>query len=245
MTTTTTNAAVDEQRPLMYLILNRLKKGNVSIMLRACVAFNVKAVFLCGAVADYTDQQLRMADHGSLVFAEIRRFPSFEHAVAHLRSRPDGVDVHVCGVEIRADAIAVDSTSPPAFVGSTAFVLGSEGDGLSTRHMALCDRFVYIPQFGNGTASLNVAIAGSIVMHRFATWAQYAAQPFDPKHSAKFLVDRSVLTIDRMRNTVAADIIRNARAESAAIMENDDIPEFALPDDDDDHNNNDDDKVEE
>ena len=36
-----------------------------------------------------------------------------------------------------------------------------------------CDEFVYIPQYSGATASLNVAIAGSIVFHHFALWADY------------------------------------------------------------------------
>lgn len=43
---------------------------------------------------------------------------------------------------------------------------------MSPRQMRGCDGFVYIAQFGTGTASLNVAVAGSIVMHRFALWAE-------------------------------------------------------------------------
>ena len=33
---------------------------------------------------------------------------------------------------------------------------------------------MYIPQHGPGTASLNVAVAASIVLHHFAVWAGYA-----------------------------------------------------------------------
>lgn len=43
---------------------------------------------------------------------------------------------------------------------------------MSPRQMRACDGFVYIAQFGTGTASLNVAVAGSIVLHRFALWAE-------------------------------------------------------------------------
>ena len=31
----------------------------------------------------------------------------------------------------------------------------------------MCDFFVYIPQYGGGTASLNVTVAASIVLHHF------------------------------------------------------------------------------
>lgn len=41
---------------------------------------------------------------------------------------------------------------------------------MSQRQIRNCDSFVYIAQFGKGTASLNVAVAGSIVMHRYGVW---------------------------------------------------------------------------
>ena len=39
--------------------------------------------------------------------------------------------------------------------------------------MAICDGYVYIPQYGKGTASLNVTVAGSIILHHFCIWANY------------------------------------------------------------------------
>lgn len=36
---------------------------------------------------------------------------------------------------------------------------------------------MYIPQFGTGTASLNVSVACSIVLHRFTSWAKYKERP--------------------------------------------------------------------
>lgn len=45
--------------------------------------------------------------------------------------------------------------------------------GLSSKQKEFCDGFVYIPQYGNGTASLNVAVACSIVLHHFALWANF------------------------------------------------------------------------
>lgn len=56
---------------------------------------------------------------------------------------------------------------------------------MTPRQMALCDSFVYIPQHGVGTASLNVAVAASIVLHAFAVWAGY---PERSREGAKFVV---------------------------------------------------------
>jgi hypothetical protein len=46
--------------------------------------------------------------------------------------------------------------------------------GLSDSQKRECSAFVYIPQYGPGTASLNVAVAASIVLHHYAIWAGYA-----------------------------------------------------------------------
>ncbi|URE33761.1 SpoU rRNA Methylase family [Musa troglodytarum] len=42
-----------------------------------------------------------------------------------------------------------------------------KGTGLSAKECEICDFFVYIPQYGCGTASLNVTVAASIVLHHF------------------------------------------------------------------------------
>ncbi|KDD72967.1 hypothetical protein H632_c2682p0 [Helicosporidium sp. ATCC 50920] len=51
--------------------------------------------------------------------------------------------------------------------------------------MRNCDAFTYIPQYGRGTASLNVAVATSIVLQHFATWAGYAERE---REGFKFVV---------------------------------------------------------
>merc|ERR1711920_903948 len=51
--------------------------------------------------------------------------------------------------------------------------MGNEGSGMSDKQLAVCDFFVYIPQYSNSTASLNVLVAGSIIMHHFALFAGF------------------------------------------------------------------------
>ena len=76
----------------------------------------------------------------------------------------------ILGVEIVESAVPIESHP---FDGNTAFIMGNEGDGMTPNQKAICDGFVYIRQHGTGTASLNVAVAASIVMHHFSTWAGY------------------------------------------------------------------------
>lgn len=73
-------------------------------------------------------------------------------------------------MEIMEGAAAIEDHP---FEGNTAFIMGNEGDGLSEQQKGICDSFVYIRQYGAGTASLNVTVAASIVMHHFGLWAGY------------------------------------------------------------------------
>mmetsp|Transcript_1607 Transcript_1607/g.2835 ORF Transcript_1607/g.2835 Transcript_1607/m.2835 type:complete len:140 (-) Transcript_1607:244-663(-) len=50
-------------------------------------------------------------------------------------------------------------------------MLGNEGSGLNQNQIAICDHFVYVPQYTDKTASLNVAIAASIIFHHYGLWA--------------------------------------------------------------------------
>jgi hypothetical protein len=64
--------------------------------------------------------------------------------------------------------------------------------GLSSNQKAACDKFVYIPQYGPGTASLNVAVACSIVLHHYALWAEYEERA---RQGEKFVVAEKEFTM--------------------------------------------------
>ena len=81
--------------------------------------------------------------------------------------------ISVCGIEIMKESKPIHEHP---FRGPTLFVLGNEGSGLNKNQIAICDHFVYIEQYTNKIASLNVAIAGSIVFHHFGVWAKFQAQ---------------------------------------------------------------------
>lgn len=69
---------------------------------------------------------------------------------------------------------------------------------MNQKQISMCDHFVYIPQFSTGTASLNVNVAASIIMHHFSTWAGYEEAPRESDR-AKFVVDSFETGKDRER----------------------------------------------
>ena len=160
-----------------YILLSNLQSGsNIGRIVRSASIFGVNEVVIVG------QRKFRLAaDHGSRFDVPFRHFYSFDEAKAYLvaERRCD-----VVGVEIEESASPLaryDRSTGVAtfpFTGSTAFVFGNEGRGLSPKQRQLCDKFVFIPQIrggdaGRGAASLNVACAAAIVLHAFSLWAGF------------------------------------------------------------------------
>jgi tRNA G18 (ribose-2'-O)-methylase SpoU len=71
----------------------------------------------------------------------------------------------VVGVELADDAVRLGDL--PAARKRTVVVLGNESDGIPTDALSLLDSVVEIPMVGFGH-SLNVAVAGSLVLYKLA-----------------------------------------------------------------------------
>jgi len=110
-----------------------------------------------------------------------------------------GIEIDTCAKNI--------STRP--FSDKTIFVLGNEGAGMTQQTMDDCDEIVYIPQYGKGTASLNVATAAAIVLHHFAEWARYPAHT--EVDGAKFRVDEAAV-----RTSAGRQLMQREAAEAGA-----------------------------
>eukprot|EP01053_Blabericola_migrator_P000591 Blabericola_migrator_1__590@NODE_1145_length_5293_cov_76_243781_g779_i0_p4_GENE_NODE_1145_length_5293_cov_76_243781_g779_i0NODE_1145_length_5293_cov_76_243781_g779_i0_p4_ORF_typecomplete_len211_score22_44SpoU_methylase/PF00588_19/2_3e28SpoU_methylase/PF00588_19/2_5e03_NODE_1145_length_5293_cov_76_243781_g779_i039654597 len=140
-----------------YLILNNIgKRQNYGTLIRSAAAMGFTDLFVVG------QRKLRtFGNQGTLTACNFHYWDKLNDLKDFLITK----DIEVCGVEISPEAQSIDDA---VFTKSTAFLLGNEGTGMSDRQLAICDRLVYIPQFGNATASLNVAVAGSIIFYMFA-----------------------------------------------------------------------------
>ncbi|XP_027116138.1 uncharacterized protein [Coffea arabica] len=164
----------NEKRYESYVLIHNIaKRHNVGTLARSCTAFGVSELILVGR-RDFN----AFGSHGSTSHVNFRHFHSLSLAKSFLKER----DCDICGVEITDDAVAVNQHP---FKRSTAFLLGNEGTGLSAKECEICDFFVYIPQYGCGTASLNVTVAASIVLHHFGVWAGFSERT---REGNKFVV---------------------------------------------------------
>ncbi|KAG0474209.1 hypothetical protein HPP92_016066 [Vanilla planifolia] len=168
----------------LLVIHNVAKRHNIGTMARSATAFGVSEIVLVGR-RDFN----AFGSHGSTAHLRFRHFHSLAQAHLYLKEERN---CDICGVEIVDGALPV--TQQP-FSKSTAFLLGNEGTGLSAKECEICDFFVYIPQYGCGTASLNVTVAASIVLHHFGAWAGFVERS---REGNKFLVaERSINQVKR------------------------------------------------
>ena len=161
--------------PPFYLLLSNIGKAtNVGKIVRSAIALGVAQIVVVGRRGVCLSDELVAhiaggadgagGEVGGRAPPPMLHLSSYAAAVAHFHA----LGARVCGIEIMPQAASLHA-SP--FAGPTAFVLGNEGSGLSPPQIGACDDFVYIPQFGQGIASLNVSCAAAIVMYQFCAWA--------------------------------------------------------------------------
>jgi len=168
-------------KPRAVLIVHRVsKKRNVGSIARSCAALGVDTLVFVGGGGERRKAVPMHGSQGADRFLAVRAFPKLEACCEALRAE----GFTVCGVEIHGSAVSVGQVPAP-WRGPTAFLLGEEGHGLTEAEIAACDQLVYIPQVGDGTASLNVAVSAGIVFHRFAEWAGHEERP---REGAKYVV---------------------------------------------------------
>lgn len=193
MSSSTASLPRGRPRGRAYLIIaNISKRKNVQLLLQTAAAFDCSTVFVAGQRKfDFeptgTDVPSQLKHHIASGKMEIVRFEKLQECVAHIKGMKGSIEastsspssalpsedakgrVKIIGVEI--DDSSVDLEGEP-FEGDVAFMMGNEGQGMNSKQMSVCDGFIRIAQYGAGTASLNVSVAASVVLHRFFHWSR-------------------------------------------------------------------------
>lgn len=140
-----------------YLILDGLQDpGNIGTLLRTALAFSIDQVILSNQCVDlYNDKLLRSMQganfHLNCIYGDLAKI------IPQLQE--DGVMVVGSALENGKDIALIEPTE------KMAIVVGNEGNGMSPEILDKCDQIGYIPI--DTIESLNVAIAGSIMMYHF------------------------------------------------------------------------------
>ncbi len=135
------------------LMENFVGDFNIGSVLRSCNAFGGKEMYYYGR--KHYDRRGTVGTHHytSIIHRPVRR-----HLLELKKQYASGaLENAVPGAE---SLYAFEWPSNPLLV------VGEEGTGITNDMLALCDRFVYIPQYGS-VRSLNAAVASSIAMNDF------------------------------------------------------------------------------
>lgn len=132
---------------------------NVGAAIRACAGLGLDAVLVTPRCADPLYRRAIRVSMGTVFQVPWTRLPQWPAGIDTLRA----AGFTVAALALSPDAISLDTLAaePPE---KLAFVLGTEGDGLSHRTLAHADLTVTIPM-AYGVDSLNVAAASAVAAY--------------------------------------------------------------------------------
>ena len=137
-----------------FLILENLQDmGNVGTIIRSCDAFRIDGIIMTKDCADPFSPKTVRSTMGSLFRVPVY-FSETEEAIKLLQEG----DFTVYAALLDKDARKLGEEKLTA---KTAIVIGNEGNGVTEKTAALCDKSLYIPM--DSAESLNASVAASII----------------------------------------------------------------------------------
>ena len=212
---TTCVASRRRNRRLKLLVHNVAKKQNIGSLIRVAVAMGVEEILLVCKSGNRKEFSCFGA-FGTDKHAVFTHFFTLQEARDYLGS--DGFEL--VGVEIMPNARKLAEYTPLPFLwglmkepwrtDNICLMMGNEGHGLNDQQKAVCDWFVYIPQYTQGTASLNVTTAAAIVMHQFAM-SRCTAEA--SREGEKFVVEKPLNPLEKYQAADQSqfDVVREER----------------------------------
>jgi len=139
--------------PFAVMMENFVGDFNLSSVLRSCNAMNGREMFYLGR-----KQYDRRGTVGTHHYTDLINVKTREELLK---------------LKERYTFVALENSVPQAesiydfmWPENPLIIIGEEGVGITPETLELCDRYVYIPQYGS-VRSMNAAVAGSIAMNDF------------------------------------------------------------------------------
>lgn len=144
---------------LVVVLDNIIDHTNVGAIFRSVAGLGADAVLITPDCADPLYRRSVRVSMGTVLQVPWTRVPVWPAGIAELQD---------AGFTVAALALSDDAISLREFSASApdkvAVVFGSEGHGLDSRTIGLCDAVVRIPM-GHGVDSLNVAAASAVTLY--------------------------------------------------------------------------------
>mmetsp|Transcript_38501 Transcript_38501/g.93317 ORF Transcript_38501/g.93317 Transcript_38501/m.93317 type:complete len:269 (-) Transcript_38501:79-885(-) len=186
-----------QQQPArMHLIIANIQKiANVRSMLKAAVAFGCHSVVIVGQENNkkrhnFFPAQFQQATKTNQI--KLHHFDKWKECIEYLKNPCNDLQqkhnneqqeqqrnnnnrrMYIVGVEIDERSRLFDDEYFQKYVPKDetdiALLMGNEGQGIIPQYLEECHQIIRIPQYGSGTASLNVNVACNIVLYKFQHW---------------------------------------------------------------------------
>lgn len=145
------------KEPKRILLLDDVQDpGNLGTLIRTAVSFSFDAIYCSKHTVDVYNEKVIRSTQGALFYIPLI-YSDLTQAIDTLKR--DGF--MIVGTSLH-DASPMHAFHPAE---KMAFVLGNEGQGVSEEILSQCDKKLFIEM--QGFESLNVAVAGGIVMYTF------------------------------------------------------------------------------
>ncbi|MCS5720810.1 RNA methyltransferase [Herbiconiux sp. CPCC 203407] len=149
--------------PRLIAVLEEVRDpGNAGTIIRAADAAGADAVILTGRSVDLYNPKVVRSTTGSLFHLPVAR----EAALGDIVERAREAGLQVLAADIKGDDL-LDVRTAGVLGAPTAWVFGNEARGLEDEHLALVDRAVSLPIYGQAE-SLNLATAASVCLYESA-----------------------------------------------------------------------------
>jgi len=128
--------------------------GNAGTIIRSAVAFNIETIVVGNNTVDIYNEKVLRASEGMLYNVNIIKRNLVE-TIKFLKEN---------GYTIIGTKVDKGKNIKEINVKKYAFVVGNEGNGISSDILELCDEYIYI-EMNKSCESLNVGVASSIIMY--------------------------------------------------------------------------------
>ncbi|MGB7061598.1 MAG: RNA methyltransferase [Candidatus Zixiibacteriota bacterium] len=133
--------------------------GNVGTLIRTADALGIDAVILSGETVELYNPKVVRSSMGSVFHLPVFDEVDLEKAIPQLKKRK----FKILGTDVRRGR-KIERLNP---TGKICLLIGSEAEGLGKELLQLCDDVIRIATYGKAE-SLNVAVAGGILLHEVA-----------------------------------------------------------------------------
>lgn len=149
-----------ESTPSKILILDDIQDpGNLGTLVRSCLGFNIDKIYLSSSSVDlYNDKFIRSS--GGAIFHVDIEVANLYDKIVELK----GNNISVFGTSLINGVDLTKITVPEKY----AIILGNEGNGVKRELLEITSKNIFI-NTNPLLESLNVAVAGSIILHYFNT----------------------------------------------------------------------------